>query len=256
MSDFSAEAKSFSSQETSLNGEHSPIPPIKLEGILADKLDTKEDMSYNSPEAKSRAQKLDLVLSEMDKLPLWVKQVIYTDLKSCLEKDAGIHRLPAVTREDFLQLWKPVLTERGQEALRHPCLDRQGDMTLLLEAIHHADNVAMMCARYEWSLQNACHLLISALRQHYISLPTSKILEASIRFLGDDIRLGEYLVFIGRVDHAQMELALQTQQYIESALGDRAKIADILIRLELLTPEDVDSILFLKAESLKPFRLF
>jgi hypothetical protein len=39
-------------------------------------------------------------------------------------------------------------------------------------------------------------------------------------------------------------------------MGERAKIADILIRLELLTPEDVESILFLKEESRKPFRLF
>ncbi len=262
MSDFSTQAKTSLSQQ-STSGDSPPNGQIKVEGILAASNATasaeakaKQQLNYNSPEAQARANKLGLVLSEMANLPLWVQQVIYTDLKSYLEKDAGICRLSSMNREDFLQLWKPVLTERGKEALRTLSLAEQGDMVLLLDAVRHNDNVAMMCARYEWSLQNACHLFIAALRQQYIKPPHSKVLEASIRFLGDEIRIGEYLVFIGRVDHAQMELALQTQQYIESAMGERAKIADILIRLELLTPEDVESILFLKEESRKPFRLF
>lgn len=236
---------------------------IRVEGIMpspqptsATDATTKSQTQYNSPEAQARANKLGMVLSEMANLPLWVQQVIYTDLKSHLEKDAGLYRLSAVSRDDFLQLWKPTLTARGQDALRTLTLNEHGDTLLLLDAIRHQDNIAMMCARYEWSLQNACHLLIKALREQYIHPPHSKILEASIRFLGDEIRIGEYLVFIGRVDRTQMELALQTQEYIESAMGERARIADILIRLEILTPEDVQSILFLKEESCKPFRLF
>jgi hypothetical protein len=262
MSDFQTQAKASLSPNT-LHGESSPSGRIKVEGVLpashaatSAEAKAKQQMNYNSPEAQARANKLGLVLSEMANLPLWVQQVIYTDLKSYLEKDGGIHRLSSISREDFLQLWKPTLSERGQEALRTLSLNEHGDMVLLLDAVRHSDNVAMMCARYEWSLQNACHLFIAALRQQYIKPPHSKVLEASIRFLGDEIRIGEYLVFIARVDQAQMELALQTQQYIESAMGERAKIADILIRLELLTPEDVESILFLKEESRKPFRLF
>jgi hypothetical protein len=262
MSDFPTQAKPLLSQQApQRNSSLSDL--IKVDVILPAPHESspaqakaKQQMNYNSPEAQARANKLGLVLSEMANLPMWVQQVIYTDLKSYLEKDAGIHRLSSVSREDFLQLWKPTLSERGQEALRTLSLSEHGDMVLLLDAVRHNDNVAMMCARYEWSLQNACHLFIAALRQQYIKPPHSKVLEASIRFLGDEIRIGEYLVFIGRVDQAQMELALQTQQYIESAMGERAKIADILIRLELLTPEDVQSILFLKEESRKPFRLF
>jgi hypothetical protein len=262
MSDFPTQAKP-SLHPQAVHADSSPSGQIKVEGVLSAsqanpsaEAKAKQKMNYNSPEAQARANKLGLVLSEMANLPLWVQQVIYTDLKSYLEKDAGIHRLSSISREDFLQLWKPTLSERGQEALRTLSLNEHGDMVLLLDAVRHNDNVAMMCARYEWSLQNACHLFIAALRQQYIKPPHSKVLEASIRFLGDEIRIGEYLVFIGRVDQAQMELALQTQQYIESAMGERAKIADILIRLELLTPEDVESILFLKEESRKPFRLF
>ncbi len=262
MSDFPTQAKPLLSQQAP-QGNSSLSDLIKVDVILPAPHESspaqakaKQQMNYNSPEAQARANKLGLVLSEMANLPMWVQQVIYTDLKSYLEKDAGIHRLSSVSREDFLQLWKPTLSERGQEALRTLSLSEHGDMVLLLDAVRHNDNVAMMCARYEWSLQNACHLFIAALRQQYIKPPHSKVLEASIRFLGDEIRIGEYLVFIGRVDQAQMELALQTQQYIESAMGERAKIADILIRLELLTPEDVQSILFLKEESRKPFRLF
>ena len=196
------------------------------------------------------------MLSEMGNLPLWVQQVIYADLKRHLEADNVMNPFNDYRKEDFLQLWKPDLTENGRMALMRQNVEDSDDLRLLLEACRHHDSVAMMCARYEWSLQNACQLIVVALRQQYLMRPESKILEASVRYLGDEIRIGEFLVFIGRVDQKQMEMALQTQQYIESAMGERSKIADILIRLELVTPSDVESILFLKEESCKPFRLF
>jgi hypothetical protein len=262
MSDFPTQANASLSQQP-LQGNNPLSAQIRVEGIVpnsqaasATDPNAKQHVYYNSPEAQARANKLGMVLSEMANLPLWVQQVIYTDLKGYLEKDEGIQRLSPVDREDFLQLWKPTLAPRGQKALQSLSLSEHENMVLLLDALRHNDNVAMMCARYEWSLQNACHLLIIALREQYIQPPNSKTLEASIRFLGDEIRVGEYLVFIGRVDRTQMELALQTQEYIESALGERAKIVDILMRLEVLTPEDVENILFLKEESRKPFRLF
>jgi hypothetical protein len=262
MSDFPTQANTPLSQQP-LHGNNPPSAQIRVEGIVpnsqassATEAKAKQQTNYNSPEAQARANKLGMVLSEMANLPLWVLQVIYTDLKSHLEKDEGIHRLSPIDREDFLQLWKPTLTPRGQEALESFSSSEPGNIVLLLDAFRHNDNVAMMCARYEWSLQNACHLLIVALREQYIQPPNSKILEASIRFLGDEIRIGEYLVFIGRLDRTQMQLALQTQEYIQSAMGEHTKIADILLRLELLTTKDVESILFLKEESRKPFRLF
>jgi hypothetical protein len=262
MSEFPNQANASLFQQ-SIHHNNPSSPQIRVEGILPSPQPTsttdansKPPTHYNSPEAQARANKLGMVLSEMANLPLWVQQVIYTDLKTYLERGTGLHGLSAVSRDDFLQLWKPALTARGQDALRTLAFNEHGEMVLLLDALRHQDNIAMMCARYEWSLQNACHLLIKALREQYIHPPHSKILEASIRFLGDEIRIGEYLVFIGRVDRTQMDLALQTQEYIESAMGERARIADILIRLEVLTPEDVESILFLKEESRKPFRLF
>ncbi len=212
--------------------------------------------SYADPSAQSRADKLVLVLSEIENLPLWVQQVIYADLKRHLDADNMMNPLNTYKKEDFLQLWKPNLTEYGLMALMRHNVEDSDDSRLLLEACRHHDSVAMMCARYEWSLQNACQLIVQALRQKYLECPESKILEASVRYLGDEIRIGEFLVFVGRVDQKQMEMALQTQQYIESAMGERSKIADILIRLELVTPSDVESILFLKEESCKPFRLF
>jgi hypothetical protein len=216
----------------------------------------KSPMDYTGPEAQQRAEKLASVLAEMEKLPLWVQQVIYTDLKLHLEKNVTLRTLSSFTRENFLQLWTPNLTQRGVINLQQNAGQMASDVIKLLYAIRKYDNVAMMCARYEWSLQNACHAIIEALREEFIEPPESRVLEASLRFLGDEIRIGEYLVLVGRVDAAQLDQALQTQQYIESAMGERTRIADIMVRLELVTHEDVESILFLKEESTKAFQLF
>jgi hypothetical protein len=216
----------------------------------------KEPMDLNSQEAQSRAQKLASVLAEMGSLPLWVQQVIYTDLKQHLEKNVTLRTLSSFSRENFLQLWTPNLTQRGVHTLHQHMGRTPTDLVKILYAIRKYDNVAMMCARYEWSLQTACHALIEALRDELIDPPESRVLEASLRFLGDEIRIGEYLVLIGRVDGNQLEQALKTQQYIEAAMGERTRIADIMVRLELVTNEDVESILFLKEESTKAFKLF
>jgi hypothetical protein len=217
----------------------------------------KEPLELNSHDAQNRAEKLASVLAEMGSLPLWVQQVIYTDLKQRLEKNVTLRTLSSFSRENFLQLWSPNLTQRGVHMLhQNTAVRTPSDLIKILYAIRKYDNVAMMCARYEWSLQTACHALIEALRDELIDPPESRVLEASLRFLGDEIRIGEYLVLIGRVDGNQLEQALKTQQYIEAAMGERTRIADIMVRLELVTNEDVESILFLKDESTKAFKLF
>jgi hypothetical protein len=216
----------------------------------------KEPLELNSEASQIRARKLASVLAEMGTLPLWVQQVIYTDLKQHLEKNVTLRTLSSFSRENFLQLWTPNLTQRGVHLLHQQGSRTPSDTIKLLYAIRKCDNVAMMCARYEWSLQTACHALIECLRDELIDPPESRVLEASLRFLGDEIRIGEYLVLIGRVDAKQLEQALKTQEYIETAMGERTRIADIMVRLELVTHEDVESILFLKDESTKAFKLF
>jgi hypothetical protein len=211
---------------------------------------------HQESDADARAQKLFEVLSEMSKLPLWVQQVIYTDLKEHLEKNVTMRTLGSMARENFLQLWTPVFTQKGSMGLRYPETIETPQILLALKGIQKYDNVAMMCARYHWSLQEACHALLDCLHHDYIAPPESKTLDASLHFLGDKIRIGEYLQLIGCLEPEELEQALQTQEYIKNAMGESARIADILVRLDLVTHEDVESILFLKDESQKPFRLF
>ncbi|XVJ51640.1 MAG: hypothetical protein HEQ32_06020 [Vampirovibrio sp.] len=246
---------SFSTAKTNTKPSSPELmPSIELQGVFPS---LPSSASFSSQEeSQARVDRLSLVLNEMGRLPLWVQQVIYADLKRNLDKDAVSSPLSEIKRRDFLQLWVPILNTEGQEAFRSIASDSKEDTHLLLTSFQLNDNIAMLCARYTWSLQYACQLIVQVLRRNWIHRPESKVLEASIRFLGDEIRLGEYLVYLGLVDREQMELALQTQNYIESTMGERSKIADILIRLGLITIEDVGSILFLKEESRKPFQIF
>jgi|GEM_PF-5165957 len=247
------------SSNSSLVANGTQVPVSQPNKLYGEQVAQSGEVSVDLPPDKEgdiRAKKLSAVLSEMSKLPMWVQQVIYTDLKEHLEKNVTMRTLGSMARENFLQLWSPTLTTKGSMAQRNSQMVDNQKLYMALQSIHKFDNVAMMCARYQWSLQDACHALIESIKQDYITPPSSTILDASLHFLGDKIRIGEYLQLIGCVEPEQLEQALQTQEYIKNAMGESARIADILVRLELVTNEDVESILFLKEESTKPFRLF
>ena len=75
---------------------------------------------------------------------------------------------------------------------------------------------------------------------------------ASIEYLSGRTRLGEYLLKLGLIRPEQLDQALRAQKYIDEAMSDHTKLANILINLGYITRKDSETILFLKDESKKP----
>jgi len=226
------------SQQTSVNATEANQFAIK--GIVPNQ----------APTGKTQ---LDVLLDSITALPLWIRQLIYTDLRDALSKEMSPKTIKTLDKENFLQLWEPILTTRGKNELLSPSSEVSSDIRQLLKASKIGLNVANICTEYMWTLEKCCILICSAIANGYLEPSSSVVIDATARYLGNKIRLGEYLVETGRITEEEMQQALMTQQYIRLAMGEHTHVGEILTRLELLDQEDLEAILFLKEESSKTF---
>ncbi len=194
----------------------------------------------------SIAQKL---LSHIQELPLWVKQVLYLKLRDELTGHFVPDSLNGLSTEDTIAFYIPKITDSGESSL----LDIKGPQGKLLMDAKQKFTILDICLRNGWSLEECCQYLIEAFKAQWLKPPTSIKALGTIEYLSNQIRLGEYLVKMGRISPDQLEQALRTQQYIKEALQEHTGLANILINLGYITRQDTEGILFLKEESRKPF---
>ena len=196
----------------------------------------------------------DTLMQQLGALPLWVKQVLYAQLKHELEATLSKATLEAFGEEHTLQLWVPEITRHGMSELEHPTGQFDQSVLRLLHMTRYKKNVVTITVLNNWSLEQCSVVLGKAVQHELISPPRSVIITGTIDYLTGQTRLGEYLVKINRLSIEQLDQALRTQRAIEEAMGERTGIANVLINLGYIKKEDSEAILFLKEESRKPFQ--
>ncbi len=196
----------------------------------------------------------DTLMQQLSSLPLWVKQVIYAEMRNELEATMSKSTLSAFGPEHTLQLWVPELTRNGNMELERPSGQHEQGILRLLHMAHYHKNVVNITIINNWSLEQCAVYLLQAIEKELLTPPRSAIILGTIEYLAGRTRLGEYLVKINRLTIEQLDQALRTQRAIEEAMGERTGIANVLINLGYIKKEDSEGILFLKEESKKPFQ--
>jgi len=196
----------------------------------------------------------DLLMQQLGELPLWIKQVIYAQLRIELETTLSKATLDAFGPEHTLQLWRPELTHSGQHELERPSGAHDQNTLRMLHLCRFQKDVVFITILNNWSLEDCAKILNYAIEKELILPPRSVIISSTIQFILGHIRLGEYLVKIERLTVEQLEQALHTQRAIEEAMGERTGIANVLINLGYIRKEDSEAILFLKEESKRNFQ--
>ncbi len=194
----------------------------------------------------------DQLLKQLGQLPMWVKQVLYAYLRKDLEGTLAKSTLDNYSPDHMLQLWAPELSREGVNQLSIPTTLLDAEMADLLRLISQKKNVVQITAQNHWSLAQSSELILKALDSQLVQMPTSTVIMGTLEYMAGRSRLGEYLLKTGRLTQDQLWQALQAQASIESALGEKTGIANVLINLGYLRKEATDAILFLKDESRKP----
>lgn len=196
----------------------------------------------------------DHLIQQLSSFPLWMKQVLYAQLRHDLESSMSKATLDAFSPEHTLQLWLPELTHHGLQELEHPSGQFEQGVLHLLRLVRYQKTVVNITILNHWSLEQCSQYLLQAIEKQLVTPPRSAVVMGTIEYLAGKTRLGEYLVKINRLTIEQLDQALRTQKAISEAMGEKTGIANVLINLGYIKREDSEGILFLKEESKKPFQ--
>lgn len=193
------------------------------------------------------------LLNHLKNLPLWIKQVVYAELKGDLESSAARFTLELINRDDTLQLYGPQITFLGRKELEVKGRKLNPATYKFLEGADKNLRILDICIENSWTLESCSLQFLTAMDQELVSPPRSAIINGTAQYLGSRIRLGEYLIKLNKISIDQLDQALRTQKYIEQSIGERTGLAEVLINLGYITQHDTESILFLKEESKKKY---
>ncbi len=195
-----------------------------------------------------------LLLKELFNLPVWIKQIIYLKLKEEFESSELKSYFNFVTKDTCFQLYLPKLTYAGRKEIEKRTGRFNKEVYDLLEGAVQELSIIETAISNNWNLYECSKYFLEAIDRELILKPTSPFIRGTALYMGGKIRLGEYFVKINKINMEQLDEALRSQKYIETSLGDRPGLADIMIDLGFLTKEDTEGILFLKKDCLKYYQ--
>lgn len=210
-----------------------------------------EIVGIRTPATTPTSTHIENLVGNVQSLPLWMKQVLFIVLKSDLQVHLSNKTLNSLSKDNFVQLWQPSLSTQGIKAL----FDEKEELKEFLALLKDKKSVYLVCFEKHLTLEQFCSQLLVCLDKKLIDPPENTQVLATMEYLGNRTRIGDYLVRLGRISTSNLEDALKTQKYISVSTGEQVGIGEILIRLNLVTQQDVESILFLKQQASQAFQL-
>lgn len=186
-------------------------------------------------------------------MPLWIKQVVYLELKEEFENNPTKKSLNVIKRDDCLQIYVPKLTFKGKSEIETKAKRLQPVIYKFLEDVAEELSVIEISLNNGWSLAETSLCFVVAMNNELLIPPESIIVKGTVFYLSGKIRLGEYFVKLGKITIEQLDEALRTQKYIEETVGERTGIGEVLINLGYITKDDTEAILLLKDECNKKY---
>lgn len=197
----------------------------------------------------SSQNKFKSVIKEVFELPLWIKQIIYIELKEQLESPQGYINIEK--KEDCLQLFIPRLTYGGKKELEIKAKNLSENTYLFLECAFGNISILEIAVKNNWSLYECSNYFLDALKSELISASPSPVIMGTSLFISGKIKLGEYFVKLNKITIEQLDKALSRQKYLEESIEDRPGLGEILVSLNFLNKNDLERILLLKEDCKK-----
>lgn len=199
--------------------------------------------------------KKNIFLTFIDKfigLPLWIKEVLFLQLKSDLDNYALNSRDIVLNKNDLYQYCLPNITYLGKKELTSRANDHPQNVYKFLEGAAQGLNILEITLNNYWTLEETAILNIQCIEKEYVTPPTTTNTKTMALYLSGKIRIGEYFKRTGQVNVDQLDTAIRKQKELEAA-GQKVGMATIMINLGLITDEDSRIVLYIKDESKKRF---
>lgn len=195
------------------------------------------------------------LIQEIQSLPVWIKQVIYMELKDQLESSMINSCINTIPKKELLQLYVPKLTFKGKKELETKAGNHSENIYAILECAFQNYSIMEAAINNKWNLNECSGYFIDTINLELISNPSSPIVKGMALYMSGEIKLGEYFVKVGKVSIEQIDKALSKQKSLEESFGDRPGLADILVNMGFLTKNETEGIILLKEDCNKYYKV-
>lgn len=194
-------------------------------------------------------------LAKILDMPIWVKEILYIELKKNLEDSALVlDEKGNIDKDHLYQYYVPTLTYAGKKELANRVESLPENVYKFLEYAQAGANILQITINNFWTLEEAAAINVNCLEKQFVSPPVSLVAKTMLVYLSGRIRLGEYFKRLGRIDAIQLENALRRQKELDSQ-GQRMRIAEIMINMGYITEDESKLVLHIKDECKKRFML-
>jgi len=175
--------------------------------------------------------------------PLWIKQVIFFELAKNLGKDCQEF-------SDVLSVYSPILSFKGQSELLDKKCGLDSNIYAFLQYCAEGYNFLEIGVNMFLSMEETAKYYEFCIEQEFINKPESNFISAAAEYISGKLRLGEYLLKIGKIDKNELDDAVS----LYNTTNDK-RFGEVLVHLEYVKKDDLKTILILKDEARKRFVL-
>jgi len=190
-------------------------------------------------------------LHEIFTLPVWIKQIIYMELKEQLENSSIKSCIDTAKKDNCFQLYIPKLTYTGKKELGCKTKNLSENACIFLECVYQNTSIVEIAVKNDWNLCECSSYFLETMEAELVIKPSSRFVKGTALYMSGKIRLGEYFVKIDKITIEQLNEGLKKQKEIEETYGDRPGLAEILVSLNFLSKTDTEGILLLKEDCQK-----
>ena len=197
-----------------------------------------------------------LFINYIDKLisfPLWIKQTIFLQLSADLENYLSNEFLD-VKEDELFHVYKPVLSELGQEELLTKESKFDESIYSFLNCCSKGMSLIEIAIENNLTMEEVSKAFTFCKTSGFFSTEVPKLVSAIAGFIAGKYRTGEYLVRAEKMTVEQLDKVLDRQQELKDA-GQHVFIAELMVQMGFVRDIDVKSIIFMKEEAGKRFSL-
>ena len=197
-----------------------------------------------------------LFINYIDKLisfPLWIKQTIFLQLSADLENYLSNEFLD-VKEDELFHVYKPVLSELGQEELLTKESKFDESIYSFLNCCSKGMSLIEIAIENNLTMEEVSKAFTFCKTSGFFSTEVPKLVSAIAGFIAGKYRTGEYLVRAEKMTVEQLDKVLDRQQELKDA-GQHVFIAELMVQMGYVRDIDVKSVIFMKEEAGKRFSL-
>ncbi len=196
---------------------------------------------------------LDNIMKLIYNAPVWVQEVIYLDIKKHLDEKLASISQPDCASENYT-VFVPELTFKGKKELQtHEC-NLDFNIYKYLKSVAEGLRVIDITLNNFWTLEESSLYLAECLKKEFIKPITDKVLAASVFYLAGEIRIGEYVKRLNKINVEELDEVLRKQkQHNQENPDAKIKVGEIMVDMGYVANKDIDKILYIKDEAKRRF---